>query len=116
MEIEIRLFVFDEEGGIFPVDKKRFDAAAEHLEPMPEFKGQCVKMAGAMLMKQGDQAPSLQDVYGQYVYFDCEGFVDEEKLAAATRHTDKDLGRDYHNEFIWIPDAADIEKIKAALG
>ncbi|MGE4543051.1 MAG: hypothetical protein AB7D06_02965 [Pedobacter sp.] len=116
MEIEVRLFVFDDEGGIFPLDKKRYDAAVEHREPLPEFKGQCIKLAGAMLMRQDDQPATLEDVYGQFVYFDQDGFVDEEKLAAATCHTDKDLGREYHNEFIWTPDASDMEKIKAALG
>lgn len=116
MEIDIRLFVFDDEGKVFPLDKKRFDAAAEHREPLTEYKGQCIKLAGAMLLRQGEQPPSVEEIYGQYVYFDDEGFVDEEKLAAATRHTDKDLGRDYHNEFLWVPDEADIAKIMAALG
>jgi hypothetical protein len=116
MEIEVRLFVFDDEGGIFPLDKKRYDAAVEHQEPLPEFKGQCIKLAGAMLLLQGDQPASLEEVYGQFVYFDQDGFVDEEKLAAATRHADKELGREYHNPFIWTPGEADVARIKAALG
>lgn len=116
MEIEVRLFVFDDEGGITPLDKKRFDAATEHLEPLPEFKGQRIRLAGAMLIRQGSEPATLGEIYGQVVYFDEDGFVDEEKLAAATSHTDKDLGRDYHNEFVWIPTGEDVEKIKAALG
>ena len=115
MEIEVRLFIFDEEGGIIPLDKKHYDAAVEHQAPLPEFKGQCIKLAGAMLIRQGDQPATLEEIYGQFVYFDQEGFVDEEKLAAATCHTDKDLGRDYHNEFIWVPAEGDVAKIKAAL-
>lgn len=67
-------------------------------------------------MRQGDQSATLEDVYGQFVCFDQDGFVDEEKLAAATCHTDKDLGREYHNEFVWVPSDADMAKIKAALG
>lgn len=116
MEIEVRLFVFDDAGLTVPLDKKRYDAAVEHQDPLPEFKGQCVKLAGAMLVRHGDQSVSLEDVYGQFVYFDQDGFVDEEKLAAATCHSDKDLGLEYHNEFIWFPSDADVAKIRAALG
>lgn len=115
MDIEIRLFVFDDKGGISPLDKKRFDAAVEHREPLPEFKGQRIKLAGAMLMQQGQQPAALADVYGQFVYFDEAGFVDEEKLAAATSCADKNLGEDYRNEYIWLPSEADMAKIKAAL-
>ncbi|APG25023.1 MAG: hypothetical protein PHC98_03340 [Syntrophotalea acetylenica] len=116
MEIEVRMFRFDDQGDMHPVDKARFDAACEHLEPFVEFKGQCVRLAGALLVRQPDQTLLLQNIYGQYVHFNQEGFVDEEKLAAATRHTDKDLGQDYHNEFMWFPTETEIEKIKAAVG
>lgn len=116
MEIELRLFVFDDEGGVAPLDKKRFDAATEHQEPLPEYKGQCIKVAGAMLMQQGDEPATLGNVYGQIVCFNEEGFVDEEKLAAATKPTDKNIGQDYQNAFVWVLGEADIAKIKAVLG
>lgn len=115
MEIEIRLFVFDEKGGVSPLDKKRFDAAEAHQTPLTEYKGQCIKLAGAMLMRPAHQPAELTEVYGQFVYFDDEGFVDEEQLSAATSVADKDLGEQYHNEFVWIPTESDMEKIKAAL-
>lgn len=115
MDVEIRLFVFDENGGVAPLDKQRFDAAVEHREPLPEFKGQRVKLAGALLMRQPDRPDALADVYGQFVYFDDEGFVDEEKMAAATSCADKNLGRDYHNAYVWVPGAADKAKIEAVL-
>jgi hypothetical protein len=116
MEIEVRIFVFDDEGEVRPLDKKRYDEAVEHTAAIPEFSNRRIKLAGAMLRQEEGQPAVLHEVYGQYVYFDQEGFVGEEKLAEATCHTDKLKSEGYSNPFVWQPSDEDVAKIKAALG
>lgn len=113
MELEICLFVFAEDGTVAPLDKARFDKAVDHLEPLPEFAGRCLKVAGVMLDRS--QSPVIQEVFGQYVFFDDKGMVSEEKLIEATRYGDKIAEEGYKNDFIWAPNAADRAKIEAAL-
>jgi hypothetical protein len=115
MDVEIRLFVVDEQGGLEPLDKDKFDGAVERIVPLPQYQGQRVKIAGAMLQKAGGQVAEVLEVYGQYVWFDQDGYVDQEKLAESIRHTDKDLGEGYHNPYIWQPDESDMAKVRAAL-
>jgi len=115
MEVEIRLFVIEEGGTLEPLDKEKLDGAVERIVPLPQFKGKRVKVAGVMMQKAGGQPAEMLEVYGQYVWFDDEGYVDQEKLAESVRHTDKDLGKDYHNPYIWQPDESDMAKIRAAL-
>jgi hypothetical protein len=114
MDLEIRLFVVDEQGGLEPLDKDKFDGAVERIVPLPQYQGRCLKIIGAMIQKVGGQAEVLE-VYGQYVWIDKDGYVDQEKLAESIRHTDKDLGEGYHNPYIWQPDESDLAKIRAAL-
>jgi len=114
MEMEICLFVFAEDGTVTPLDKKRFDKAVDHVEPLSEYSGRCIKVAGAMIDRS--QAPMIQEVFGQYVFFDDKGMVSEEKLIEATRYSDKIAEEGYKNDFIWVPDADDRAKIEAALG
>ncbi len=115
MDMEVRLFIFNDDGTVEPLDKQRFDLAVEHQEPLPEFSGRCIKLAG-VLIEPGPGAVSLQDVYGQFVYFDQEGFVDETKLIESIRYGDKVGEEGYQNEFVWTPSEADLAKIRAAIG
>ncbi|MEZ4483103.1 MAG: hypothetical protein R2864_00445 [Syntrophotaleaceae bacterium] len=114
MELEICLFVFAEDGTVTPLDKKRFDKAVDHLEPLPEFSGRCIKVAGAMLDRS--QSSVIQEIFGQYVFFDDKGMVSEEKLNEASRYNDKIAEEGYHNDFIWTPNEDERSKIEAALG
>jgi hypothetical protein len=116
MEIEVRIFVFDDEGEVRPLDKKRYDDAVEHTAAISEFSNRRIKLAGAMLRLEEGRPAVLHEVYGQYVYFDREGYVDDEKLAEATCHTDKMSSEGYSNPFVWQPSEEDMAKIKAALG
>jgi hypothetical protein len=115
MDMEVRLFVFNDDGTVESLDKERFDRAVEHQEPLPEFSGRCIKLAGA-LIAPGSGTVSLQDVYGQFVYFDKEGFVDETKLIESIRYCDKAGEEGYQNEFVWTPNEADRARIRAAIG
>jgi hypothetical protein len=115
MDMEVRLFVFNDDGTVESLDKERFDRAVEHQEPLPEFSGRCIKLAG-VLVEPGSGAVSLKDVYGQFVYFDQEGFVDETKLIESIRYSDKIGEEGYQNEFVWTPNEADRARIKAAIG
>jgi hypothetical protein len=115
MDMEVRLFVFNDDGTVAFLDKQRFDLAVEHQEPLTEFSGRCIKLAG-VVMETGSGAVSLQDVYGQFVYFDQEGFVDETKLIESIRYSDKAGEEGYQNEFVWTPNEADRARIKNAIG
>jgi hypothetical protein len=113
MELEICLFVFAEDGTVTPLDKAALDKAVDQLEPLPEYAGRCLKVAGAMLDRR--QTPVVQEVFGQYVFFDDKGMVSEEKMIEASRYRDKIAEEGYQNDFIWTPDADDRAKIEAAL-
>ncbi len=113
MELEICLFIFAEDGTVTPLDKEALDKAVDHQEPLPEYAGRCLKVAGAMLDRS--QTPAVQEVFGQYVFFDDKGMVSEEKMIEATRYRDKIAEEGYKNDFIWAPDADDRAKIEAAL-
>jgi hypothetical protein len=113
MELEICLFVFAEDGTLSPLDKSAFDKAVDHLEPLPEYSGRCLKVAGAMLDRS--QTPMILEVFGQYVYFDDKGMVSEAKMIEASRYRDKIAEEGYKNDFIWAPNADDRAKIEAAL-
>jgi hypothetical protein len=111
MELEVRLFIFAEDGHLVPLDKGCFDQAVDHQAPMPEFSGQCLKVAGALV-----GSGALQDVFGQFVYFDEKGFVDESKLIESIRYSDKMTEEGYQNEFVWSPSEKDRDKIRKAIG
>jgi hypothetical protein len=115
MDVEVRLFIFNDDGSIEPLDKDRFDRAVEHLEPLPEFSGRCLKLAG-VLVEAGPGPISPQNVFGQFVYFDQQGFVDEIRLIESIRYSDKIGEEGYQNEFVWTPNEADRARIKAAIG
>lgn len=114
MEIEICLFVFAEDGRLVPLDKERFDKAVDHLEPLVEYAGHCIKVAGAII-DRSQGSPVILDVFGQYVYFDQAGMVDEEKLSQSVRFSDKVVEEGYHNDFIWTPNLDERSRIEAAL-
>ena len=114
MEMEICLFVFADDGTVTPLDKDRFERAVAHMEPLAEFSGRCIKLAGAVI-DRSQGAAVVQDVYGQYVYFDEQGMVDEEKLTEAARYAGKVAEEGYQNEFVWTPSADDRAKIEAVL-
>jgi hypothetical protein len=111
MEVEVRLLIFADDGTLAPLDKGCFDRAVNREAPMPEFAGQCLKVAGALI-----DSGSLQDVFGQFVYFDEKGFVDEVKLIESIRYSDKITEEGYQNEFVWSPSEGDLAKIRKAIG
>ncbi len=113
MDLEICLFVFADDGTVSPLDKSAFDKAVDHMEPLPEHAGRCLKVAAAMLDRS--QTPMTVEVFGQYVYFDDKGMVSETKMIEASRFRDKMAEEGYRNDFIWTPNAADRAKIEAAL-
>lgn len=113
MELEICLFVFAEDGTVTPLDKAAFNKAVERLAPLLEYAGRCIKVAGAMLDRS--QTPVIQEIYGQYVFFDDQGLVSEAKMIEASLYRDKIAEEGYKNDFIWTPTADDRAKIEAAL-
>ncbi len=114
MKIEVRLLVFDDEGGVTPLDKNRFDKAVEQQEPLAEYAGRCIKLGGAMV-DAGQRPLAILEYFGQYVYFDSAGLVDEEKLNQSALFSDKVAEEGYRNEFIWVPNSQERAKIAAAL-
>ncbi|MEZ4599739.1 MAG: hypothetical protein R2940_08115 [Syntrophotaleaceae bacterium] len=111
MELEVRLFIFAEDGQLLPLDKGRFDQAVDRQAAMPEFSGQCLKVAGALV-----DGGEVQDAFGQFVYFDEKGFVDEVKLIESIRYSDKITEEGYQNEFVWSPSEEDRDRIRKAIG
>jgi hypothetical protein len=115
MDLEVRLFIFAGDGTLVKLDKERFDRAVDRQEPLPDFSGQCLKVAG-VLLGLGSGQTALQDVYGQFVYFDEQGFVDEVKLIESIRYSDKITEKGYQTEFVWSPTDEDLDRIKKAVG
>lgn len=114
MKIEVRFFVLDDEGGVMPLDKDRFDKAVGQQEPLTEYAGRCIKVGGALVDADRDP-PEILEYFGQYVYFDSAGLVDEEKLNQSAMFGDKVAEEVYRNEFIWVPNPQERAKIAAAL-
>lgn len=115
MDMEIRLFIFAEDGTLLSLEKERFDRAVDHQEPVVEYSGQCLKLAGVLFDSDSGQV-SQQNVFGQFVYFDEQGYVDEVKLNQSIRYSDKVTEQGYQNEFVWSPTAEDFDRIKKAIG